>query len=190
MLKLQEHEESTWQGQHNWLNDGVDFLKLDDYSFYDIFEGIDWIKTIFYRDPVIRILDTFTSTNSLDVDEFKSFVKYLYKTNDFNLESDYRPVSKHCGFRYSHYPTFLESDDEYVNTRFMEKLPRVMNSFKDEVKLYEHDSVKDKLISCEWASFYDLETLKLVYEIYNDDYVSFNISKNWVEILSNCGVDI
>jgi hypothetical protein len=188
MWSLQQNEETTWQSDHGLENNGVDFLKVDDYSFYDIFEGIDWIKTIFYRDPVIRILDIFTSTVSQDPDEFQDFVKYLYETNDFNLESDYRPISRHCGFRYSHYPTFLRSDDEYVNSRFMGKLPRVMKQLKDTVNLYEHDSVKEKLVSCEWASFYDLETLQLVYEIYNDDYVSFNISKDWVEILGNCGV--
>ena len=187
MLSLQEHEETTWTPEHDWENDGVDFLKVTDYSFYDIFEGIDWIKTIFYRDPVIRILDAFTSTNSMDAGEFRNFVEYLYETNDFNLESDYRPISRHCGFRYSHYPTSLRADDEDVNSRFMGKLPRVMKSLEDKVNLYEHDSVKEKLVSCEWAHFYDLETIRLVYEIYNDDYVSFGISKNWVEIIGNCG---
>ena len=123
----------------------------------------------------------------MDAGEFRNFVKYLYETNDFNLESDYRPISRHCGFRYSHYPTSLRADDEDVNSRFMGKLPRVMKSLEDKFNLYKPDYVKEKLVSCEWAHFYDLETIRLVNEIYHDDYVSFGISNNWVEIIGNCG---
>ena len=178
---------STWNGEHVWENDGVDFLKVEDYSFHDIFMGVDWIKNIFYRDPVVRILDIFTSTISMDVKEFRSFVKELHETKNLKLEGDFRTISSQCGFRYSHYPTFLRSDDEYVNSRFMEKLPEPMKSVGNGMEFYELDRVKENLISCEWDYFYDVETLERVYEIYDEDYVSFNISKNWVENLGKCG---
>ena len=188
MNNLQAHDNTTWPGDYNSDNDGADFLKVGDYVFYDIFEGVDWIKVLFFRDPVVRILDAFTSKISQDPDEFQSFVKSLHvklKTEDLSL-GDYRSITSHCGFKYSHYPTTLSIDSWDVNARFVEKLPYPMNSLKDSMNLYEYDRIKYKLESCEWDSFYDTATLKRVYELYDDDYVTFGISKYWDQVLKDC----
>ena len=188
MNGLQAHEDSTWPGDYNSDNDGADFLKVGDYSFYDIFEGVEWLKVIFYRDPVLRILDAFTSRVSRDPDEFQDFVESLHKKQ--NLEDlslgDYRSISSHCGFKYSHYPTSLRADVWDMNSLFLERLPDPMNSLKDSMNLYEYDITRSKLESCEWDSFYDTDTLNRVYELYKDDYISFGISKDWDYVLKNC----
>ena len=188
MNGLQAHEDSTWPGDYNSDNDGADFLKVEDFSFYDIFEGVEWLKVIFHRDPVLRILDAFTSTVSQDPDEFQDFVESLHKKHkleDLSL-GDYRSISSHCGFKYSHYPTSLRADVWDMNSLFLERLPAPMNSLKDSMNLYEFDNTRAKLESCEWDSFYDTDTLKRVYELYDDDYISFGISKDWDSILKNC----
>jgi len=62
-------DKSTWKGKNKEENNGVDFLKITDYSFYDIFMGVDWIKIfiieiqlfvfwIFLQTPFLWILDS------------------------------------------------------------------------------------------------------------------------------------
>lgn len=188
MNNLQAHENTTWPGEYNSDNDGADFLKVGDYVFYDIFEGVEWVKVLFYRDPVLRILDAFTSRVSQDPDEFQAFVKNLHEkleSEDLSL-GDYRSITSHCGFKYSHYPSYLRSDSWDTNALFLEKLPYPMNSFKDSMNLYEYDNVRAKVESCEWDSFYDTDTLNRIYELYDDDYVTFDIGKSWDQVLKHC----
>ena len=183
-IMLYIDDKSTWKGKNKDENNGVDFLKITDYSFYDIFMGVDWIKTIYYRDPVVRVLDIFTDTVSLDPEQFKNFVSEMYK--DKVLSDSYRTISSHCGFRYIHYPTLLQGDDGIL-TSMVKTLHEPISSISDGSVLYQVDEVKEKLLSCEWSSFYDIETLNYIYELYQEDYDSFGIEKNWFTIFEGCG---
>jgi len=181
-IMLYINSKSTWDG-NSAENDGIDFLKITDYSFYDIFMGVDWIKTIFYRDPVVRVLDIFTDTISLDPDEFKKFVSEMYKKKI--LSDSYRTISSHCGFRYIHYPSLLQGDDGIL-TSLVKNLHEPIHSVSEGFVLSQVDEVKEKLLSCEWSSFYDIKTLNYIYELYQEDYDSFGIEKNWLAIFKGC----
>ena len=108
----------------------------------------------------------------------------MYK--DKVLSDSYRTISSHCGFRYIHYPSLLQGDDGIL-TSLVKTLHEPIHSVAEGSVLYQVDEVKEKLLSCEWSSFYDIETLNYIYELYQEDYDSFGIEKNWFTIFEGCG---
>jgi len=101
------------------------------------------------------------------------------------LSDSYRTISSHCGFRYIHYPSLLQGDDGIL-TSLVKNLHEPIHSVSEGFVLSQVDEVKEKLLSCEWSSFYDIKTLNYIYELYQEDYDSFGIEKNWLAIFKGC----
>jgi len=181
---------SKWNGKHI-KPPGFDVLDVSDYEFYDIFMGLSWIKAIYTRDPVVRILDLYLSdistdeSGQLDVHGFQEFIRHLHD-GSIKVTGNLKPISRHCGFKYTHYPTVIPSESVHIGKSFAASLPEPMKNASQSIDFFKEDSVRESLNSCEYSSFYNSVTLDYVYEIYEEDYKSFVYKKDWGDILSVC----
>ena len=182
---------SKWNGKRI-KPPGFDVLDVGDYEFYDIFMGLSWIKAIYTRDPVVRILDLYLSdistdeSGQLDVHGFQEFIRHLHD-GSIKVTGNLKPISRHCGFKYTHYPTVIPSESVHIGKSFAASLPEPMKNVSQSIDFFKEDSVRESLNSCEYSSFYNSVTLDYVYEIYEEDYKSFGVyKKDWGDILSVC----